>query len=125
MRVLVTGDREWTDRETIRHELVKFDPMTTTLIVGGARGADQIAYDVARELEFFCIETYPAWWKQGKSAGPIRNRRMLRTVPDIVLAFHADLAHSKGTKDMVEIARLEGVEVKHFMGREANAGDVG
>jgi hypothetical protein len=39
------------------------------------------------------------WANHGKAAGPIRNRKMLDLKPDLVLAFHADLTNSKGTKD--------------------------
>lgn len=70
---------------------------------------------------------YPADWNRlSKAAGPIRNRQMLRgqhdpcttcgysggglcdcvaNFPDQVLAFHTNFMASKGTKDMVTIAR--------------------
>ena len=55
----------------------------------------------------------------GKAAGPIRNREMLRDGgPEMVAAFHTDLSQSKGTLDMVRIARSAGVPVKVFNGRD-------
>jgi hypothetical protein len=43
---------------------------------------------------------------------------MLAAKPDLVLAFHADLAHSKGTKHMVGIARKAGIPVEIITGME-------
>lgn len=47
----------------------------------------------------------------GKSAGPIRNRKMIdEHEPDFVLAFHDDLeGESKGTKDCVAYAKSKGI----------------
>jgi hypothetical protein len=39
---------------------------------------------------------------------------MLATGAVLVLAFHADLASSKGTKHLVELAQAAGVEVRIF-----------
>ena len=116
MNVLVCGDRHWNDWLAIRRELSKLDPTQTTIITGGATGADSIAEQAARRLEFFCVMVFPAWWdRQFKPAGPIRNRRMLEWgKPDLVLAFHKNLGESKGTADMVMVARKAGVEVRVF-----------
>ena len=55
-------------------------------------------------------EHFPADWKANpRAAGPIRNRQMLAAKPDMVVAFHKDLATSRGTKDMVTIARKAGI----------------
>lgn len=116
MRILVCGDRNWSKKEVIRRELEKF-PKETTVIHGAARGADTLGGIVARELGF-SVEEYPAnWEKYGKAAGPIRNRQMLETKPDLVLAFHHDLNKSKGTKHMLKIAKEAGIEVKVVTGR--------
>ena len=53
------------------------------------------------------VEKYPAdWTRYGYAAGPIRNQQMLdEGRPSLVLAFHNDFEHSKGTKDMIDKAR--------------------
>ena len=100
MRILVCGDRNWTNREAIERELRKFPP-DTVVIHGAAPGADTIAGEVAKDLGL-TVEAYEAdWWLYGRAAGPIRNQRLLEAQPDQGLAFHADLENSKGTKDMV------------------------
>lgn len=114
MKVLVTGDREWDDVETVV-AVLSLLPKGTVVVHGAARGADTIAGLVAKELGFSVVE-YPADWKKfGKSAGPIRNRQMVRDEAlkgwpiELVLAFHNNLEKSKGTKDMVSVAESAGI----------------
>jgi hypothetical protein len=79
-----------------------------------ARGADSIA---ATEAIFmgFKVRSYPADWNRyGKAAGPIRNKLMLDQNPDLVLAFHPNIAQSKGTGNMVSIAKAKGTPVEVF-----------
>lgn len=81
--LLVTGSREWTDIDTVRAWLSPLAPRPQTrggvyrLIHGGARGADSIAGDVARELGFV-VDVFPADWENdGRGAGAKRNDRMV------------------------------------------------
>jgi len=108
MRVLVCGDREWTDLAAILRELKHH--RATVVIHGGARGADTLAGEAARQMKI-PVEMFPAQWNlYGKSAGPIRNKQMLvEGEPDLVLAFHSDLMSSRGTRDMVRRADRAGV----------------
>lgn len=113
-RVLVCGDRKWTDGLRIYNILtaLKAEIGPFTLIEGGARGADILAWEAANDLHLH-YETFDADWKGlGRKAGPIRNRRMLDTKPDLVLAFHDNLERSLGTRDCVTEARRRGIEVR-------------
>lgn len=139
MRVLVCGDRNWED-SLVLNEDIHTDIITIilegfaqngechnmdgaeamVLIEGEARGADRAAAqwydDYSPKTYCGCdveIERYPADWdKHHKAAGPIRNQKMLAVgKPDIVLAFHNDLEHSKGTADMVKRAVKANVPV--------------
>lgn len=103
MRVLICGDRHWTDRECMEREMARHP--ITVVIEGEQRGADKMSRAMA-ESQVVPVEPYPADWdRYGKAAGPIRNTQMLREgKPDLVIAFHDDLAHSKGTKDMIRQA---------------------
>ena len=107
-----TGDPGWTNREAIRRELIELPPLTI-IIEGEAEGADLLARDVAEELRF-PVEPYPAEWKRyGRAAGPIRNRQMLdEGQPDLVLAFHANIAASTGTADMLGQAKKRGIPTR-------------
>lgn len=116
MRVLVTGDREWTNEASIRRPLTILYALfpDTILVEGDCRGADKIAGRIWLELTGnpAQLEAWPAdWTKYHKAAGVIRNQFMLdesrrRAKKDghhlqYALAFHPNLVHSKGTHDMV------------------------
>ncbi len=116
-RVLVCGDREWTDKDLIKLVLSTVHG-PVTVIHGGCRGADEIAGNAAFNMGFK-VEQYDANWKKyGRAAGPIRNQVMLDASIDLVLAFHPDLSKSKGTKDMVARARKAGVTVEVYDGNK-------
>lgn len=112
MKVLCCGDREWQAWPPIWTALRGLGPLTH-VIHGDARGADKMCAHVAAKLGY-TVTAYPADWSTlSKAAGPMRNQAMLDTNPDIglVLAFHDDLARSKGTADMVRRARAAGIPV--------------
>lgn len=119
MRVLICGDRNWTDVGMIRSVLLALSYRIAVegngplvIIEGEAKGADRIAREQA-EYHGIAVERYPADWKRyGRGAGPIRNQQMLdEGKPDLVIAFHDNLDHSKGTRDMVERARKTRIPV--------------
>lgn len=111
MKVLVCGDRRWGDLSAILARLEKL-PVGTVIIEGGATGADRLAQIAAVRLGLVVAEFPAEWGKYGKRAGPIRNRRMLDEKPDLVIAFHSNLAVSRGTKDTVNEARRRGIPVE-------------
>lgn len=97
MRLLICGDRNWTNRDLIRKHILRLKP--DVVIHGACRGADTIAGEEALDLEVEQIVAFPAKWSLSpKAAGPIRNSLMLKLgKPDLVLAFHNDLDASRGT----------------------------
>lgn len=108
MRLLICGDRHWTDYALVKSEIEDFDAhmdIVEVIIEGGANGADFCAKLAAFQLDI-PVEEYPAHWdEQGRKAGPLRNKKMLdEGKPDFVLAFHDDFENSKGTKNMVDAA---------------------
>lgn len=125
-RVLVTGDRNWTDRSYLVAVLnsLHAEEEFSVLIEGEAPGADTMSrqWAVDNGVPFL---PFPADWERYKPkkgaksknpAGPIRNRRMYAEgKPDLVVAFHEDLwGKSHGTRDMVEVARDGGTPVLIF-----------
>lgn len=114
-RVLVTGDREWKSYKTVLWMLwvVRETEGIEVLIEGEARGADKMSRQAALELGVpeENILKFPADWnKYGRAAGPIRNRQQFNEgKPTLVIAFHLNIAKSKGTADMMDVAVKAGV----------------
>lgn len=112
MKVAFTGDRNWTDRQSVAKRM-SILPSDTEIIFGDARGLDTIVSHLSHEMGFKRNGPHRAdWTKHGKSAGPIRNRVMLDEKPDLVIAYHPDLSRSKGTRDMVNEAKKRGIPVE-------------
>lgn len=129
MRILVTGSRDWTDRDAVYHALNQIceerglnyipdehgntmpDPSKVTVVHGACpTGADIIADDWCISADFLA-ERHPAdWGTHGKAAGPIRNQEMVDLGADICLAF--PLGASRGTRDCMRRAEAAGIPVK-------------
>ena len=73
-----------------------------TIIHGGAKGADTLAGEWSAKNNVNVEVFYPDWDKFGKSAGFIRNARMLsESTLDLVIAFPG----GNGTEHMIEISQ--------------------
>lgn len=106
MRVIVCGSRTWTDWLMIADRLGRL-PAGSTVVHGGAKGADLIAARCAERLHLE-VEPHPARWdKYGKRAGHIRNSEMGALGADLVIAFWD--GHSKGTQNMLDNAAFYGI----------------
>lgn len=97
MRILVTGSRDWADRNVIGEALITArdtwwwrspGPVKMRLVDGACpTGADAIAHELAKGWGWE-TERYPAdWTSLGKRAGPLRNEHMVNLGADLVLAF--------------------------------------
>lgn len=108
---MVTGSRDWTNKEAIRQGLtraVEGHQGPHTLVHGAARGADTLAADAAYEMGWQ-LEAFPADWSQGRGAGLMRNQAMIDTEPDVVVAF--PLPDSRGTPHAMGLARQAGIDL--------------
>ncbi|HXH35730.1 MAG TPA: SLOG family protein [Plantibacter sp.] len=109
-RVIVTGSRDFNDRDAIRRAL---EALTThanvTIVHGGARGADHIAAEEADYIGY-TVEEHPAdWARHGKRAGILRNLEMLDAGATRVIAFWD--GQSRGTAHTIRAARERGMRV--------------
>lgn len=114
--VLVSGSRNWTDKEVIRFRLLEANP--TLVVVGGHkfaddpnRSADELTRQVCEE-EGIPIHIEKANWnKYGKNAGSIRNGKMLSDwKPDEVICFWD--GKSTGTSNMINAAAGLGIKLQ-------------
>lgn len=121
-RVLVTGSRDWSNADLIRHHLTRAwltveGPFT---VVHGAcpTGADWMASDwVANMLEADMgdvrEEAHAANWQlEGKRAGFIRNARMVNLGADVCLAFIRN--GSRGASHTARLAEEAGIPTRRW-----------
>jgi hypothetical protein len=114
VRILVTGSRDWTDRDTISVALRGYYDRnrTAVLVHGAARGADLIAAGIWYLLGGQ-LEAHEAKWRtQGTAAGVIRNQEMVDAGADVCLAF--PLGESRGTRDCMRRAAKAGIPVINY-----------
>ena len=115
MKLLICGDRNWSDGNAVRDVMKGFNP--TVVIEGEARGADTFARLCAGVLGIEVLPFPADWEKYGKAAGPIRNSQMLKEGnPDVVVGFHYKIEESKGTRDMLTRAKKAGKPTFIFNG---------
>lgn len=116
MRILVTGSRDWDDRDMIYQALAMTRGDTPhdqmVLVVGGARGADAIAKAYAESMDWGIEEYRPDWERHARAAGILRNIEMVDTWPDICLAFIKN--HSRGASHCAGYAESKGIPVRRF-----------
>jgi hypothetical protein len=115
VRILVTGSRNFTNRETVLEILSEYweeGVEDTVLIHGGARGLDELAADVAFQLGWVEELHFAEWERFGKSAGHIRNQAMVDSGADVCIGF--PMAGSRGTWDCLKRAADAGIPTRIF-----------
>ena len=110
-RVIIAGTRDFADYEALKtyadYKLSRIED-SIEIVSGGSRGADTLGEQYARE-KGYSIKRFPAEWeKYGRSAGPRRNEAMARYA-DALLAYWD--GESRGTKNMIELAKANGLKV--------------
>ena len=118
IRIGVTGGRDYADTGVVYTALddtlknLKSLGLVMYLVVGDATGADAIArkWAKARGIDHKDGGFVADWKKHGNSAGPIRNREMLRSGIDKLCAFPG----GKGTADMKSICNKANVLVREY-----------
>ena len=106
------------DRELLRIGLDRI----ACVIDGAARGADTAGHMAARGRGLNTGRFHADWEKYGRAAGPVRNTEMLKFLirrreqgqEPRVLAFHENMAESRGTANMVKQAQRAGIRVDVF-----------
>lgn len=117
MRILITGSRDWEDKDAILAALRHHNPRVNDAptIVHGAcpTGADFLADQLAQEYRA-CVERHPAEWAVfGKRAGFVRNSAMVELGADICLAFIRN--GSRGATMTADLAEAAGIPTFRYI----------
>jgi hypothetical protein len=99
-RICISGSRGYKNLVNVEW-VVSSLPDDSVIVHGGAVGVDSAADKVARKLGLEIEIFQPEWGRYGKSAGPIRNRKMIETC-DMVYAFWD--GESRGTASAIQAA---------------------
>jgi hypothetical protein len=115
VRVLVYGGRDYADKGAVFAALdCTLRKAPDMIVICGHdtesdkfQGADQLAYEWAKDRGV-PVATHPARWSQyGRSAGPKRNRRQMDMMPTGAIEFPG----GRGTGDMREVLEDAGVVI--------------
>ncbi|QEQ93849.1 DprA-like DNA processing chain A [Streptomyces phage Maya] len=123
MRVLVTGSRDWSDRDAVWDALddILGAHQELTLVHGDCpTGADRYADDWALDIQMLygedvvSIERHPADWNgpRKRGAGFARNAEMVKLGADLCLAFIRN--ESNGATHCSELAEKAGIKTQIF-----------
>lgn len=111
-RVIVAGSRDFCKSSLLYAALDSLlskvkENDEIVIVSGGAKGADKLGEQYAKERGYK-LQVYPADWDQyGKAAGPIRNKQMAENA-DALVAFWD--GKSLGTKNMIDEATKHGLK---------------
>jgi len=108
MRVIIAGGRDFHDYGVLLNAIVECDFNIQTVVSGGAKGVDALGERYAEQADVKLV-VYPAdWEKNGRAAGPIRNRKMAENADALIALWDGK---SRGTKNMIETANKLGLLV--------------
>lgn len=106
IKLAIIGSRNFNSYELFKLTMKNLFPgggfNITTVVSGGAKGADSLGKRWATENNIPYVEYLPDWNQFGKAAGMIRNTDIVKAA-DVILAFWD--GESRGTAGAINIAR--------------------
>lgn len=108
MNLAVIGSRTYLDNNVLHEKLDELEEIAK-IVSGGAKGADSLAREYAKEKGIPFSEYKPDYKQYGRGAPMVRNRQIVDAC-DLLIAFWD--GKSKGTKYTIDYARREGKQVK-------------
>lgn len=108
---IVAGTRNFHDYARVKLQCDRLIPANATVVSGGANGADALGERWSKESGRECRVVRADWNTYGRGAGPMRNAEMA-AISDVLIAFWDGV--SPGTRNMIDIALREGLEVHVF-----------
>lgn len=109
MKVIIAGSRTITDYNELIRALTHAGIQPSHIVSGGARGVDQLGEKYASLHNIPVIQYLPDWDTYGKRAGYVRNMDMANSGAEMLICLWDGC--SKGTKNMIDIAKQRGLKV--------------
>lgn len=108
MKVAIVGYRNFDDYDIFENYILDWELSNgkiTNIISGGCNGIDKLAEKYAIKYDIPTTIHEALWDKYGKSAGPIRNKKIVDDC-DYLIAFLS--SKSVGTKITIDMAKKAG-----------------
>jgi len=115
IKLIIAGDRNYTDFHRVSAEVDKYlselgvSFSDVEEVCGMASGVDTLGKLWANDNGIPVTEFPALWSKYGRAAGPIRNKQMAEYGTHLIAFLKSS---SKGTRNMIKIAREKGLNVK-------------
>lgn len=107
-KVIIAGGRDFNDYDMLKFRIGILGINIDEIVSGGAKGADSLGEQFAKEKSIKVIKFPADWVKHKKGAGFIRNVEMAEYA-NILIAFWD--GKSSGTKHMIDTATKLGLQV--------------
>ena len=120
MRVAIVGSRGYLDLGSVV-DFVNSLPAESVVVTGGAKGVDLTAETAARKCGLEVVVHLADWTQFGKSAGQIRNQKVVDDCDQLVAFWDGT---SPGTKGTISIASKAGKLQKVFRDRNPSQGSL-
>ena len=108
MRTIIAGGREVTDPKVLEAALKEYSGHITTVICGGAKGADELGRQWGKANNIPVEEFAASWSTYGRKAGFMRNLQMAENAEALVALWNGE---SKGTANMITVAKARKLKV--------------
>jgi hypothetical protein len=102
IKLAVIGGREFNDNSLLTKTLNKEKHRISTIVSGGAKGADKMAENWAIENDIPTKIFYPEWKKWGPRAGPRRNTLIIDECDECIAFWDGK---SKGTAHSISLCK--------------------
>lgn len=107
-KTIIAGGRDVHDYGLLLDAINECGWEISSVVSGGARGADALGEQYAK-IRTLPVEKYlPDWTRDGRAAGPIRNRKMAENAEALIALWDGV---SSGTKNMIATATQLGLKV--------------